>query len=572
MDSQLALEILENYVPIVFATLVESFWVLLNRLLAIVQPFTELQRGHSSSARSVDLKYTSLPPQLLIWKAAKAKHILLGIVCLISILGNALSVSLGGLFNELPVAADEAVQIPVLQTPTVTNSSLGSLIKALDASANGYTDDFTIAKVYLTTGTRLPPWLTEDYYFLPFALDGMLDVGAESYTARTHGVTTLPSCKPLARAVLTRTNINPPQFLEQSTSTGSLGPISAPWLKCVNLTLLAENPFNRTGRIGVDLPLPLETCKTPFYRAEVRAWARSTTDDKSPVIRNMEITGIECQPRLVTAEFDVTVDSTGRVLGASRVGDFGPFSWGPGNATQVRETLERVAFDSPSSLSQQIYWYNSTDNGGTINYLMALRNNTFNDPTTPLPDPDKLVTEVEAISRMLNVALFQQNPTIFEKAIDSTATIQGTRRITVTKIFMANVAFIISMVLLSLSIVTAVVVYVFGPKPFLPRFPDTIGSVLGYVAKSRLTEPDWETTSMASSEDQSNGAEKASKTTYSFGRYTDRDGNEHLGIDADPFVIKVDREGTPEWQGQENATSWLAWFRGRSSRRRESED
>ncbi|KAK8135802.1 hypothetical protein PG984_003742 [Apiospora sp. TS-2023a] len=573
MDSQLALEILENYVPIVFATLVESFWVLLNRLLATIQPFTELQRGYSPSARSVDLKYTSLPPQLLIWKAAKAKHILLGIVCLISILGNALSVSLGGLFNELPVAADEPVQVPVLQTPTVTSSSLGALLNAMNASANGYSDHFTIAKVYLTTGTRLPPWLTEDHYFLPFALDRMLGAGAESYTARTHGVTTVPSCKPLARTILTRTNTNPPQFMEQSTSTGPLVPISAPWLKCLNATRLAENPFNRTGRIGMDVPLPFEPCKTPYYRADVRVWARSTTDGNSTVIRNMEITGIECQPRFATAEFDVTVDSTGRVLGTNRVGDFRPFSWGPGNGTQVRETLEKIAFDSPSSLDQKIYWFNSTDNGGgTINYLMALRNNTFNDPTTPLPDPNKLLVEVEKITRLLNVALFQQNPTIFEKAAELTHIIQGTRRITVTKIFMADAAFIISMVLLALSAVTAAFVYVFGPAPFLPRFPDTIGSVLGYVAKSRLTEPDWETTSITSSEGESDGAEKASKTTYSFGRYTDRDGNEHLGIDADPFVVKVDREGIPEWQGQDNATSWLVRFRGRSSRRRERED
>ncbi|KAK8058289.1 hypothetical protein PG994_008737 [Apiospora phragmitis] len=360
----------------------KAFWVLLNRLLATIQPFTELQRGHSSGSRSVDLKYTSLPPQFLLWKAAKARHILLGIVCFISILGNALSVSLGALFNELPVAADEAVQIPALQTPTVTDDSLGALLKAWNASANGYNDHFTIAKFYLTTGTKLPPWLTEEYYFLPFALDRMLDVRAESYTARTHGVTTVPSCKPLARTILTRTNLDPSPVL---------GAVHKHRIRRPHLVPIAK----------------VRECRAP--RTE-------------PLQPNGET------------------------------------------------------------------WHGHT-----------------------------------LVSRAI------------------------TRRIAITKIFMADVAFIISMVLLSLSVVTAVVVYVFGPTPFLPRFPDTIGSVVEYVAKSRLTEPDWESTSTASSEEGGDGAEKASKSTYTFGRYTDRDGNEHLGIDADPFVVKVDREGNPEW-------------------------
>ncbi|KAK8111887.1 uncharacterized protein PG998_008344 [Apiospora kogelbergensis] len=165
MISQLTLEILENYIPIVFATLVQSFLVLLNRLLATIQPFSELHRGRSPSSNSICLEYTSLPPQLLFWRAAKAKHLLLGIVCLVAIIGNALSVSLGALFNELPVVKDEAIEIPELLTPTITKNSLDNLMRQVHASPNGYSDHWTIAEVYWTTGTRLPPWLTEDFFF-----------------------------------------------------------------------------------------------------------------------------------------------------------------------------------------------------------------------------------------------------------------------------------------------------------------------------------------------------------------------------------------------------------------------
>ncbi|KAK6849825.1 hypothetical protein PG995_013658 [Apiospora arundinis] len=565
---QLALVILENYVPIVFATLVESLWVLLNRLLAAIQPFTELQHGHSPGSRSTDLNYTSLPPQLLFWKAARAKHLLLGLVCIVTILGNGLSVSLGGLFNELPVMEDEAVAIPILRNPSINNNTLTDLIKTWTLPT-GYNDHFTIAHVYLTTGTRLPPWLTEQHYFLPFDLEPMLTVAAESYTARTYGVTLMPSCQPLAPTTLTRTNLDPPEFSAQP---------AAPWLKCLNSTEFARNPFELTGKLGVTLHLPLDQCGWPWYRAPIRAWARSVTDNESTLIRKVEITGVSCQPRFAAAEFNVTVDSTGRVLRSNRINDFKPVETGLelGSELQIGKSLASVAFDATTSYNKFIYWFNTTDAGDHVDYLAALRNNIFTDPATPLPHTDTLVSETEAVMRLLAGAILQQNPALFEVAADSTPTIQGTRRITVTKIFMGDIAFIISMVLLSVNVVTAMVVYVFGPTPFLPRFPDTIGSVLGYVAKSRLTEPDWEAITSSSEDEGTAGEEKTRKTTYSFGRYTDRDGNEHLGIDVDPFVVKVDREGNPEWHGHwhgyDTKTSWLARFRGRKSRSHESDE
>ncbi|KAK8856242.1 hypothetical protein PGQ11_012154 [Apiospora arundinis] len=568
MNNQLALEILENYIPVVFATLIEALWVLLNRLLATIQPYTELYRGQSPGAKSIDLKYTSLPPQLLVWKAVKARHPLLGLVCIISILANGLSVSLGGLFNELPVIEDEAVEVSMLQTPSITNSSLSNLIKAVDSSSNAYSDHFNIANVHYTTGTRLPPWLTEEYYFLPFGLEHILNDAAESYTARSHGVTVRPSCKPLAHTSLVRNNIAPPQFEQQATNTEPLAPSDISWLKCVNATLLVENSMNRTGNLASEIHLPSNQCT----KAYIRAWVRGTTNPGDTLIKNLEITGVACQPTFTTAEFNLTVDNTGRVLQANRVSDFRPFEWGPGNGSDVRHSLEKIAFDYLIPYSPETDWYNNTNFGDTLGYLQAQRNNSFTDPQKPLADTNKILSETEIVMKMLTVALFQQNPTIFETATNSTPNAQGTRRITVTKIFMADVAFVITMVLLSLNVVTAMIVYCFGPTPFLPRFPDTIGSVLGYVAKSRLTELDWGAITANNSEEEGGRGEKTPEHTFSFGRYTDREGKEHLGIDVDPFVVKVDREGNPEWHGYDTKTPWLARLRGRKSRNHESDD
>ncbi|KAK8001470.1 hypothetical protein PG991_013692 [Apiospora marii] len=561
LENQFTLEILENYVPIVFATLVESLWVLLNRLLATIQPFAELQRGHSLGSRSIDLRYTSLPPQLLLWKAAKAKHILLGLVCLVSILANVLSVSLGGLFNELPVAEDELIEVSSLKAPTITNGSLANWVMSKDATPLSYSEHVTMANIYWSTNTRLPPWLTENYYFLPFELDRVREAAAESYTARSHGVTILPSCKSLPRTTLRRTSIDPPRFSEQPPNS------AFSWLNCVDSNDLAENTVNYTGSLAKEIMrFNDEQCGRGF----VRGWARATGRNDGGLVGDVEIAGVACQPELATAEFDLTVDSTGAVLQADRVGDFKPFGWGPGNGSLVRSKFESIAFNFMGE--EPLIWQNKTIPGDSINYLVMQRNFTFSDPTTPLPDSNTLVTETNAAIQMIMAALFQQAPTLFETAPNSTSTTRGTRRVTITKIFMADVAFIITMALLSLNVVAAIVIYAFGPTSFLPRFPDALGSILGYVARSRLTDPDWEPATTSGEESEGEGEEKPPKTTFSFGRYTDWDGNEHLGIDADPFVIKVDRVGNPEWQGQDNATSWLIRFRGKSSRRREDEE
>ena len=58
-----------NYVPVTFATLLESFWVLLNRSLCVLKPFEELRNGEAMASASVDLKYTSLPRPLVLLRA-----------------------------------------------------------------------------------------------------------------------------------------------------------------------------------------------------------------------------------------------------------------------------------------------------------------------------------------------------------------------------------------------------------------------------------------------------------------------------------------------------------------------
>ncbi|KAI4196480.1 MAG: hypothetical protein LQ350_006519 [Teloschistes chrysophthalmus] len=57
--SALINQIVLNYIPIAFATFLEPLWLLLNRLLCILQPFEALRHANSRSTSSLDLKYTT---------------------------------------------------------------------------------------------------------------------------------------------------------------------------------------------------------------------------------------------------------------------------------------------------------------------------------------------------------------------------------------------------------------------------------------------------------------------------------------------------------------------------------
>ncbi|KAK0728189.1 hypothetical protein B0T26DRAFT_748446 [Lasiosphaeria miniovina] len=195
-DNFEVLQLLENYIPTVFATLLEPFLVLLTRLLSILQPFHELRMGKRPAEKTLDAKYTSLPPQLVVWRALRSKHFLLGALGSISLLVNALTVALGGTFNELSVA---------MEYPTAfiesrrTNLSRNAIISE-GASWEGYLDHLYAVYSNLSSNTRLRPWVTRDYAFLLINATARVQDGPRPGLFRTkaRGFRALPKCAALA--------------------------------------------------------------------------------------------------------------------------------------------------------------------------------------------------------------------------------------------------------------------------------------------------------------------------------------------------------------------------------------
>jgi hypothetical protein len=90
----------------------------------MLQPFEDLRKGDALSSRSVEAKYTSLPPQLAFWRAFRAKHYILGFVCLIAVSTNILAVALSALLNERQTIVEVPFDSVQLFIPQFNGSSL----------------------------------------------------------------------------------------------------------------------------------------------------------------------------------------------------------------------------------------------------------------------------------------------------------------------------------------------------------------------------------------------------------------------------------------------------------------
>lgn len=133
-SSAVVRSIIENYAPTVFATLLEPIWTVLNRLLCLLQPFDELRKGNAIASTSIEVKYTSLPPQLTIWRALRARHFMLAAVCLTAVSTNVLAVALSGLLNEQVTTAVVPLASSMILSPNFNGTPiiLPSVVEGVD--------------------------------------------------------------------------------------------------------------------------------------------------------------------------------------------------------------------------------------------------------------------------------------------------------------------------------------------------------------------------------------------------------------------------------------------------------
>lgn len=554
LPSQKALvnQLVLNYVPIAFAAILEPTWLLLNRLLCVLQPFEELRWANAKSTRSLNLKYNSLPPQLNVWRAFRGHHYLLSAVCAIGLSANLLALSLGGLFeiDFLPMEI------------------MGNLTRRYEPTFShvrrrpGVWDYQYVAKANISGGVVLPPWTVPDTFFVPFAPGVTSELGqVELTSAVTQGFGISANCD--------QSNFNDTAFItgeqnffstEQRTPGGRrvvCGSFMTPKGGQNNSNAALEvfgqlQPLDITQiDMGISTGINIAanatqeeflTCNSILVAGFLRANLTVSFDDMKTDNTNMDpyphiqrinsLTSLWmiCRSMFITAPYDVTVDRSGYVQSYRSLGphadDLSVYFPNGTNSTSLIAAANAILSDGADTIP---YWHNDTFvDTWFAYYVKQLSNSTiFVDPTKPPPSFDSVVPYVEDIYTRLFAIVLSLNQHWLADA-NAEATISGTMIVPSRRVFISRPMFVITIALLALNIVVAITYWTRRPQKMLSAMPYTIASIMEMVQGSGLVT------------DVENEDEWEEHWRFGYGKFVGTDGKPHLGIERRPFVIPLD--------------------------------
>jgi hypothetical protein len=566
--------IIENYIPTAIATLIEPMWILINRLLCVLQPLQELQDCNAEAKKSIDLNYSSLPPQLVILKALKSKHFVLAAVCTMALFANVLAVAFAGLFNQdtFDVRHTATFQPPYQLRFVPINGSLGpirgSTIGTLEASGayqGGSGDDqFLIAESNFTGYTPLPAWTDDTLFYQPFFDESTNTTQATKggFEAETKAFGAELDCMQLHHGNNFQTQFN--AFPGQMSVTVNVTVPNDAWsVRCSNLfDSLRPGPM-----VGSELLVGLvEPCASgpsslelignlqPRVNATQRevdvcegtaifAWIRDQQGACSLNKRNITLSNsnslfVQCRPRLVTGSAKILVDASGRLQHAAsnKVLDSSipnnTFSTDPFNIiAQSNRYLIRT--DGPSG------WHNDSFADDYMNYFIIRLSNSTRaiNPNTPVPTFDDVAGPLKkTYSKLFAIWLGGNKKSLFiPQANEDTTRIQGVRILPEQRLFLSTTMFILSEVILCTYVIVAIWVYIRRPGEYLARLPTSIAAVIALFAASSAVL-DMQDTSHLDKKGRARHLKQVD-ARYVYGSYIGGgDGRLHVGIEKRPFV------------------------------------
>ena len=518
--AQLAL----NYIPVLFATLLEPFWTLLNRKLCLLKPFEALRGGEAKASQSMDLRYTSLPPQLTIWRAFKARHFLLVTVCAIGLSANVLAVVLNALLQpRLTVIASDG---------TFLKSSLPSIYQSLSETSSS--DHLYIAAANFSHGAPLPAWVSRDLYFLPFQINTTSPLGSvQSYMATTTGfglnvVCTNQTWADPAYIALPGNDIGQPQISVNQNNVSCTRQwdtfYSSHSKTNASLELLAPLGSSFANASQGDHDICGSTLAMGFLRAELYAEVEGADSLFT------SSTWMTCESTLFSAMYEVEVNTSGRVERYARKSEIST-NISLANSSSLPALLSDlfVDFDAPFN-NENLRWNNDNTRDTWAGFLIKALTNSpeFINPTLPAPDFETIAPVVIDLLTRLFPIILSLRPSAFVPAPRG-ATLEGTMFVPCTRVFMSSSMFTVTVILLLLNIAVAVAYYVRRPRP-MPKgvLAETIAGVLELFRGSGLVE------------EQVRDQPWPEDWRFGYGGFIGvGDGKPRMGIERTPFVVVV---------------------------------
>ena len=537
--------------------------MVITRYLSLYQPWTELNRGQSTSSASLGLTYTNLPPVLIAPRALAGGNFILFLASALVLASNGLAVALGGLFDtslrdtnntmtfELPLSSSIDTQIQTTERGIKTTLADVSETFAVDGE-----EHWMIAKLFETT-----PWTERGFYFLPFEWNKTARSELNSASARTRGFGVDLTCELLEGDV----------YGQQSWAGVSGGSVPKP-AAALNVTI----PTADGGVIRCNNPLvefTVDSLKTGHFAGEylyglgptdrvdkeaedfcnsliVVGWSRGEitvgerNDSTASYTMDMSTyanTTILCIQRISSAEFNVVLDARDNPSPHRLT----PFTYDDSSFFNHSTTI--TSFKSQLSTIIRTNPFNGRDTGGMHNDISPntlphslmdfLRSeqgqSSLSLPDTPPPSfEDAQTTFQDFYSWMAAIVISQNSERIFRSTTkDGGKKPQTSGWISYqqSRVSMDPVMFYIATALLGFSTIASLIIFTARPKRFMPRLPNTLAAEIGFFYASEALKDTAGTASMTSALRERHLANLGWK--YGYGKFMGKDGNVHLGVE-----------------------------------------
>ncbi|CAK4033135.1 Hypothetical predicted protein [Lecanosticta acicola] len=562
-SSTMTRQVVENYIPIALATFLEPFWLVLNRLLGLLQPFEELRKGNASASNSIELDYSSLPPQLLLARALRAGHYVLGLLCSMALLANALSVALGGIMYEGTMSmthTDIFICHKDARIRALNGTGLPFNTNQTANSQGGTTSaPFYREMSNLTAGTPLPPWADVQYAYVPIDISSANDTASLRLTTQAFGASLdcqavqttgddryTMSFDPDAAVIYLSLTVKNSEGQEIDCTN------SKPWTRSYSTaqTSLDYVRDSQSGHVALELNGMLASntsrennlfCRQHFLSGWIRAdWKAiggknaSISDRGLPnmSLQSVNATLLLCKPLIHIGPAEIVVDSTGRVqrlLSANTTSSSSPSSLDQYFTSTPQDLIAQA---NQFLIDSDATWHNDAFPSDYINYLMReiQPDTSLLDPSSPVPPANRTAASLSEIYARLFAILLSTNADqlLVDTPQDKKTTVQITNP--ETRILISTPAFLVTELILLAYIATTILFYKRRPWRILPRLPSTVASNIAFFAGSRALQ-----------EQQTGMRREERKRTreswrWGYGKFVDVTGKEGIGIEREPFV------------------------------------
>jgi len=570
-SNSLVQNILENYIPTAIATLIEPIWLLLNRLLCMLQPLEELQDCDAHAKDSIDLDYSSLPPQLALFKALRSKHLVLASVCAMALLANLLAVSLAGIFNQAtidirhPIVFSSPLDLKFVPIDGSIGPDSFQQLGSMQASGayvggDGH-DQFLISESNYTRGTPLPAWTDNKLFYRPFLPNDSTLVNNSIFEGVTEAFGAELGCSKLeiGNSFQAALDFYPSSMNAIAPSVNITVTKGSSKFQCTSPSKieLRPGPIGRgcvQGYSAAELVLLLQPQQYNATRAEIEAckevvvlgWLRSTRscgDIYPQPLTSTNSTFMQCKPRWVTGTAKIRVDANGRLQGKAEDMKLQNNTGVVGNASRQFFSNDPVNLVGQSNLylfqGNTPGWHNDSFADDFLNYFMvrAANNSHFINNTMAVPSFDMLTGPLnKAYSSLFAIWLgINKDRLLVASTEQQQSLIEGWKIEPERRVFVSTPMFAISEAILGTYIIVAILVYMRRPGQYLARLPTSIASLVALFAASSAVQ-DMQNTSHLDRKGRAQHL-KELDTRYGYGSFIGGgDGRVHIGIERTPFI------------------------------------